>query len=123
LQFIEQIHRIDEDIDLSAHVTQVVSIVYMRPPKNGALLSFKMACIEDSDLQQSFETAKGNKVKMDVSRLATEFFKNRGISCLGRMQPCASKFQDTLLLEVVITDPNDRNTIGFVLAPLLILSH
>ena len=102
-----------------------MTIIHLAPNPSNELVSFKLSCLEDQALQQSFETSKGNQAKMKVSQYAKTFFQGQGRDkvCIGRVQPNATRFQDTLLLEVMVSDPTDSNMVGFVISPLLILSQ
>ena len=102
-----------------------MTILHLIPPSSNELVSFKLSCLEDQALKQSLETAKGNQTKMKVNQFSKSFFQGLGKEkvCIGRVQPNSSKFQDTLMLEVMVNDPADTNLIGFVISPLLLLSH
>lgn len=62
---------------------------------------------------------------MDIKKLSKDFFSGQAKEnvCLARVQPHATKFQDTLFLEVSVDKNADEDFCGFVLSPLLILSN
>lgn len=125
MQIIERIKNLELDIDLSGHITNVVTILYLGVPSTNSLLSLKLSTIEDEILAMGFETEAGNRAKMDIKKLSKEFFQGRGKDsvAVARVQPNATKFQDTLFFEVNVDLEADDEFISYVLSPLLILSH
>jgi hypothetical protein len=62
-------------LDLSTHSSKVVTTLHFGAPSNNKLLSFKLACLDDPEMNKRFDTAKGNKVKMEISKYMSDFFK------------------------------------------------
>lgn len=110
-------------LDLSTQTSKVVTILHHKAPSNKQLVSFKLACIDDLEMVKEFDTHKGNKVKMEIANEAQAFFADPARTCIGRLQPSTATFTDTLFLEVNVADPTDDNLIGFVISPLLLISH
>ena len=56
----------EADLDLSTHSSKVVTILHFGAPSNNQLVSFKLSSIDDIEMAKSFDTHKGNKMKMEV---------------------------------------------------------